>query len=119
MNRQKVMQLLIDELVEFGDEFDASDPEWTQILFNKHLSNLIRKRVVRTRNLPRKIRLAEIVELLIDSEKRTDEMMQPAKHFDDIIRSYGDEPDKESMEEARVSLEKVIDELKAALVAQC
>jgi hypothetical protein len=118
MNRQKAMQLLIDELIEFVGEIDVSDPEWTQILFNKRVSSLIRKGVVRTRKLPRKIRLADIIELVVDREVHHGDILADAEQFDDVIRSYGEEPDRESMEEARDSLEKLIESLKEARAAQ-
>lgn len=118
MNRQKAMKVFTDELIEFVGEIDISDPEWTQLLFNQRVSSLMKKGVIRSRELPRKIRLTEIIELIVDPEMHRGDMLEHAEQFDNVIRSYGEEPDRESMEEARVSLEKIIESLKEAIGAQ-
>ena len=113
MERKKAITLLIEELSEFADEIDVSDPEWTQILLNQRISSLIKKGVVESTSLPRKLRLADILGML-DFEIPDGEIWDDAERFDDVIRSYGEEPDRESMEEARDSLAKIIESLRNA-----
>jgi hypothetical protein len=100
-------------LSEFAAEIDVSDPEWTQILLNERISSLIKKGVVETTKLPRKLRLTDILEIL-DFEMPDGKIWENAERFDDVIRSYGEEPDRESMEEARDSLAKIIESLRNA-----
>ena len=107
MNRKKKLKLLRDELAKFSEDFDTTDPEWSQVLFKKHVSRLIDKGVIRTNKLPRKVRMMDILESLLD-EAQTAEIWEQARQLDDVLHSYGDEPDKEAMEEARDSLESIV-----------
>jgi hypothetical protein len=116
MKKLEAVKLLRDELVDFSDEVDPSDPEWTQILFNKRVSNLIRKGVVRTKKLPRKVRLTEIVESVLGS-KPDDEILERAKESDEMLHSYGDGPAEEEMKAAQNSLLRLIELLDKAIVS--
>lgn len=113
MKPKKALKLVVDELSGFADEMDVSDPEWTQILLNQRISSLIKKGVLETTELPRKLRLTDILEML-DLQVPDGEFWDNAERFDDVIRSYGEEPDRESMEEARDSLAKIIESLRNA-----
>lgn len=113
MDSRNALKLLLSELNEFEGEVDTSDPEWTQIIFNKHVSSLINKGVIRTKKIPRKVRLAEIIELIFDSEEPS-EMLEKAGEFDEILRTYGEGPGKEEMKQAVLALHEVIELLKAA-----
>jgi len=111
MNRKKTLKIVVDELGQFADDMDISDPEWTQILLNQRISSLIKKGVLETSELPRKLRLTDILEML-DLEMPDGGIWDNAERFDDVIRSYGEEPDRESMEEARDCLAKIIESLR-------
>ena len=113
MKRTNALKLVVDELSEFAGEMDVSDPEWTQILLNQRISSLIKKGAVETTQLPRKLRLTDILEML-DLQISDGEIWDNAERFDDVIRSYGEEPDRESMEEARGSLARIIELLRNA-----
>src|SRR5438445_10277057 len=118
MKSQKATEILRNELVEFEDEFDTSDPEWTQVMFNRRVSTLIRKGVIRTRKLPRKVRLTEIVEILFHSdeyEENYNALIEQAQEFDNVIQSYRGEPDKAEMENAHESLNKLVEWLNGLL----
>jgi len=108
MKRRNTLQVVIDELREFVGEIEPSDPEWTQILFNQRISSMLRKGALKSSKLPRKIRLSELLDLL-DLDVPYDDVANSVEQFDDVIRSYGEEPDRATMEEARSSLENVIE----------
>lgn len=116
MKQSKTLTLIRDELREFADEFEVTDSGWTQILFNKHVSKLINKGVIRTNKLPRKVGLTEIIEFVLRSDKSAldskasrDEIVKQAEIFDNTIHNYRGEPDEEDMEDAERSLKKVIE----------
>jgi hypothetical protein len=107
----KALQKLREELAEFDDEFDTTDPDWTEVLFRKHVTELLTKRVIRTKKRPRKIGLADLIELVFrsdNSEHGYDPLLEAAQEFDVLLSSYNGEPDEEEMKEARNNLRKVI-----------
>jgi hypothetical protein len=106
MTRPKKLQLIREELAEFQEEFDVSDPDWTQILFKKHVSSLINRGVLKTRRLPRKVRLIEIIELVgLDDDR---EIVDLAEQFDEVLQAYGEGPSKDEMREGLRSLGQVL-----------
>jgi hypothetical protein len=108
MKKLDAIKIVRDELSDFSEEIDTSDPEWTQILFNKRVSTLIRKRVLRTNKVPRKVLISEIIDSVVKPDPG-DEIVEPAQHADEMLHSYGDGPDKREMREAQRSLYRVVE----------
>ncbi len=118
MKRLKALLKLRDELKEFYDEFDVSDPEWTQILFHKRVSALIRSGTIKTSKLPRKVGLTDVFELLFGEANAAEnyaEVLENTQKFDGILSSYSGEPSEEEMEEAQELLTGIIDKLSESL----
>ena len=120
MKRQKIrkrdsislpdVEKLHAELKDFAAEFDDSDPSWTEVMLDTHISNLIDRGTIKARWWRRNLRLDDAFERILKGHA-TDDLMERVRMFQDLINDYRGEPSKEDMVEARDILNELLEEL--------
>jgi hypothetical protein len=101
------VQILLEELKTFSEEFDATDPGWTEIMADTHITNLIDRGVVKVPKDQETLRLDDVFNSVFGSQI-TDNLLERVQTFQDLTNSYRGEPSTEDMEEARDVLDELI-----------
>jgi len=105
---------LLSELKEFAEELDVTDPGWTEVMLDTHISNLIGKGTIKAPRWRKNLRLDDVFDLVFRDEA-TDDLRERVQMFQDLTNTYRGEPDREDMEEATSVLSEIIERVSAYL----
>ena len=103
---------LRDELAGFAEEFDISDPVSTEVALDTHISSLVEEKLVKSKKKGSDLHLDDVLAYILGIPE-TDELMEDARLFLDLISSYGGEPTEDDMEEASGILSRLIEAISA------
>jgi hypothetical protein len=103
------LNALINELEEFSNEFDVSDPEAVQLLLDEHITNLMTQG-----HVSRRMAAPDLEDVLtyILRGHLTEDLLSSAEAMRRLIESYDDVPSIDDMEEAESLLAGILDELR-------
>jgi hypothetical protein len=101
---------LRDELVAFADEFDTSDPAHTEVMLDTHISSLLEQGLIISKKKGNDLHLDDVLEYILKVPE-TDELIENARLFRNLISSYGGDPTDEDMQEAFGILSGLIETL--------
>ena len=82
---------LRDALLAFAEEFDASDPEATEVALYAHISKLLTKGLIKTKKKKSDLRLDDVLANILKLHAES-ELLENARLFGSLISSYGGEP---------------------------
>ncbi len=106
------------ELESFLEEFDPLDAEDAQLRRDALISTMISAGVLAESRRVKKFRLHIALEGVSLPIRNRDTIVAQAEMFDDLIDSYGGEPDESDMAEAKTLLVEISEALKSAINAK-